>query len=149
VADAVESGTAEVDAELGSLSGGPLTLALTLAARQGRLLRILLDPADPGARVQGPLLADISPTARVRWLGGLRTARRWMDISGIGQRSWRSGGRPSARPSRSAPEHFERAWAVADLHLPRAQNLFEQLQSLPDPREETPHYVRRAGGAAP
>jgi hypothetical protein len=138
-----------VDAELGSLSGGPLSRALEAAARSGRALRLLLDPTLASTRMEGERLASISPCAQVRWDLGPLLRRRWLRIDGTLQLVWRSGTLPQTLSATSEAGRFEDAWKPAGRRPPEAMRLKDLLFALPDPRETSPHYVRRRDGGAP
>jgi hypothetical protein len=144
----VAAGKGAVDAELGTLDGGSLTRALTRAARQGRRLRLLLDPYDKDSRVQGALLEGAGPGVHVRWRHEGASRPRWMDVAGVGQLAWGPGG-PSRPVSPGAEAAFGKAWASAEKDLPRFLPLRDQLEALPDPRETSPHYVSRVSGGVP
>ena len=144
----VDAGKAGVDAELGTLDGGALTHALARAARQGRRLRLLLDPYDKDSRIQGALLEGLSPTVQVRWRESESPAG-WMEIAGVGQLVWGPDGRPRPGLSPGMVNGFEDAWAHAEKDLPPVLPLRDQLEALPDPRETSPHYVSRVSGGVP
>lgn len=145
LAAAVDASRLRVDAELGALDGGPLSKALLRAAHAGRRLRILLDPERPDSRAIGGSLADLSPSTEVRWCRSGEIDRRWMDLDGLKQLAWYSGENPKALSASAAAtaERFEDDWSAGRTRLPEALRLNDQLQSLPDPREKTPHYTPR------
>src|SRR5665213_1150365 len=131
LAAAIQSRTGGVDALLGSLGGGPLTLALFQAAREGRRERLLLDPQDADSREQGALLAALTPTAQVRWGGPFRYRRRWMLMDAVEQVAWYPGGIPVGITASAALGHFERAWDLAGRSLSPELYLRDQLNALP------------------
>ena len=145
LAAAVKDCRFRVDASLGTLGGGPLTRALKEAARSGIRLRLMLDPQRADTRAQGAALAAGSPTVQVRWRPGTPGLRRWMGLDGARQLVWYAGDRPLPLSSAVLLMRFERDWASADRSPPEALRLNDQLQALPDPREQSPHYVRRLG----
>jgi len=149
VALAVDEARVGVDAELGALGGGPLTLALRKAARRGLSLRILLDPSQADTRALGAGLAALSATAQVRWHPGAQDLRRWLRLDQARQLAWYAGENASAPASEGAARRFERDWQGAWREIPESYRLNEQLRALPDPSETSPHYVRRAGNGAP
>lgn len=149
LASAVDRGGGSVQAQLGVLDGGPLTMALRRAAHAHRRLSLVLDPYDPSSRAEGLHLEALSPRVHVRWRSGLGAQKRFMDVVGLGAWSWPAQGSPTPLPTNSASERFSSAWRHARRVPPRELLLREQLRALPDPREEDPHYVRRAPGGAP
>lgn len=149
VARALDASHGSVDAELGSLDGGPLSKALLRAARLGRRMRLLVDPYRAESRAVGGSLAGVSPTCELRWCSNWRIVRRWMNIDGLRQWTWYSGDYPRtlSPTSRAAMKRFEDDWTSGRNRPPEVLRLNDQLQSLPDPREKAPHYVRRQTSA--
>jgi hypothetical protein len=142
--EAFAAGAEALDAQLGVLDGGVLTQALRGLARKGAPLRLLLDPAQRGTRREGQALAQLSPSAQVRWLEGAGQPLRRL-LSPVGQLVWRAG-EDAARADgglAKARERFEHAWAAAKKRLPESQRLEDELRGLPDPREGVPHLSRR------
>ena len=146
---ALAMSTLDVDAELGTVDGGSLTRALARAARQGRELRILLDPYDKDSRMQGAALEGAGPAVRIRWQPGMSNRRRWMSLQGLGWLTWTEGRKPVLTPPPYTGGFFAGDWGRAWRSLPRALRLRDQLEALPDPRETSPHYVSRVSGGVP
>jgi hypothetical protein len=152
IAAAVNLSKGPIDAELGDLGGGPLTLALREAARAGRPLRLLLDPSGKGTQRIGRRIAKLTPTAQVRWLSTGNLESRWMRLADVGCLVWKAGPDPEASLNPGDDGRFEQDWRGAVPSLKQALRLWAlsaQLQALPDPREASPHYVRRRLGGAP
>ena len=151
-ARAVSQAARSLDAELSLLDGGPLSAALGRAARQGRRLRLILDPRESETRAQGAVLAALSPSVEVRWRSAAGEPLRWMLADGALALAW--GGLDGPRgPGDPGPhadftrQRFERAWSRASLTLPESLRLSDQLHALPDPSVADPHYIRRRQGA--
>jgi hypothetical protein len=148
---AVSRSTASLDAELAQLDGGPLTQALESAARQGRRLRLVLDPRQRPTRQEGSALSALSPTVEIRWRKGAGRPLRWLLSDGALALAWdpASGARAPGDGALAAlnRERFELRWAQASADLPEGLRLDDQLKSLPDPSEGQPHYIRRRQGA--
>lgn len=143
----IASAAKSVDAELALLDGGPLSAALLDAARNGRSLRLLLDPSQLSTRLQGVALQNASPTAQVRWKPRAGKKQRRLIADGTGLLTWgpaqanRVDGGVEAL--QQAGQRFERLWGQAAQQLPEGQRLDDALQALPDPRENAPHFIRR------
>ncbi|HTB23427.1 MAG TPA: hypothetical protein VK914_12075 [bacterium] len=135
-----------VDAELGTLDGGPLTRAMAKAAKQGRTLRLLLDPYDQDSRIQSDRLEGLGPAVSVRWIPDMSNRSRWMGLAGLGRLRWTEGQEPRLDPAPLDGAFFDKDWARGWRALPRALRLRDQLDALPDPRERSPHFVRRDRG---
>jgi hypothetical protein len=149
-AQAVSRAAASLDAELAQLDGGPLTLALQSAARQGRRLRLVLDPRQRPTRLQGDALAGLSPTVEVRWRKGAGRPLRWVLADGSLALAWDPRGPRLPTDAALAAlnrQRFELRWAQASPELPEGLRLDDQLKALPDPSEVLPHSIRRRQGA--
>jgi hypothetical protein len=145
----IAAAVARLDAELGLLDGGSLTGALKDQAASGRPLRLLLDPGNPETRREGSALAALSPSVQVRWMESAGRPHRRLLVDGARQMLWRPGGDATRADAavEVALQRFEAAWAAAMTSLPSHLRLEDQLQSLPDPREQTPHIIRRKDSA--
>ncbi|MGH7441272.1 MAG: hypothetical protein ACREKE_01215 [bacterium] len=147
LADAVNAGKGPIEGILGSLDGGPLTEALRKAARLGRPLRLVMDSDDAQSRSVGRNLAALG--ARLRWSPDLRSRHRDLDVAGVGAWTWASGSSfPAVLKPGLAIVRFSSVWDESKTALPPALVLRDELEALPDPREETPRYTRRAAGAS-
>ena len=151
-AQAVSAAARSLDAELSLLDGGPLSLALGDAARQGRRLRLLLDPRESDTRAEGAALAALSPTVQVRWSRAAGEPLRWILADGSLALAWGADAAARDGSGRALREEcsqarFDRAWDQASASLPMGLRLSDQLHALPDPRVADPHYIRRRQGA--
>lgn len=137
----------KVDGELALLDGGPLSLALAQTAREGRQLRLLLDPEQRSTRLQGLALAGLSATAQVRWKPRAGKRQRRLLADGVRLLTWSAGYSAEATADPGllalAQQRFERLWSGAQLQLPESQRLDDALKALPDPTESDPHFIRR------
>jgi hypothetical protein len=142
--------SAGLDGELGLLDGGELTQALQQLAREGRGLRLLLDPKVISTREAGQALAGLSPTVQVRWLPGAGNPRRRLLADGARHLHWKAGEAPWRADGAFgvALARFETAWQKAQLDLPDEQKLADELLRLPDPSEKAPHFKARREGVA-
>jgi hypothetical protein len=151
-AEAVSKAARSLDAELSLLDGGPLSLALRQAAREGRRMRLLLDPAESDTRAEGAALAAVSPTVQVRWSRAAGVPFRWILADGDLALAWDAEAGARNRADRALREacsrtRFDQAWAQASQGLPEGMRLSDQLHALPDPRVADPHYIRRRQGS--
>jgi hypothetical protein len=149
---AVSGATRSLDAELSLLNGGPLSLALRQAARQGRRLRLLLDPREDDTRAEGAALAALSPSVQVRWSRAAGEPLRWILADGSLALAWDADSGARDRSDRALRDacsqaQFDQAWSQASPGLPEGMRLSDQLHALPDPRVADPHYIRRRQGS--
>jgi hypothetical protein len=142
--DFVAASASGLDASLSLLDGGPLTHALHALALSGTAMRLLLDPAQADTRREGAALAQLTPTAQVRWLPRAGSPMRRL-LRPDAQLLWRGGAEPSRADGAlsAARQRFDADWARAAQSLPEAQRLEDELKRLPDPSEGTPHLSRR------
>jgi hypothetical protein len=148
----VSAAARSLDADLSLLDGGPLSVALGQAARQGLRLRLLLDPRESDTRAEGAVLAALSPSVEVRWSVAAGEPLRWILADGNLAMAWdaQAGARDRSDPGLRAScsqSRFDQAWSKASAGLPEGMRLTDQLHALPDPRVEDPHYIRRRQGS--